>query len=273
MNRAEHYAPASDVYMGPDKTKRMESHGSDDGSAGSPESGQKAGDSYEFPTELAKYPLKSQANMATPSTMSEAPPTKPRDEPTLHVFNYSSRAQATCPVPSSGQSVTRHDSFNRSSRNMPLPPIPSETPPPSQHNMRPQATADQAPPLPARTSANTSKPPLPGNHPSMRKQQVEEPPKLPPPNHPWGNKRHPTESTTPTADSNPPLPPRKKEAPSGSEMVGTVPQSPPQRKEDLQLRELLALGYSKDDIERALKIAKNDYAMAKSILQAFGGRH
>ena len=107
----------------------------------------------------------------------------------------------------------------------------------------------------------------------MRKQQVEEPPKLPPLNHPWGNKRLPIESTTPTTDNNPPLPPRKKEAPLGGEMAGAAPQSPPQRKEDLALRELLALGYSKAEIERALKITKNDYTMAKMILQEFGGRH
>ena len=270
----EHYAPASDVYTGPDKTKRMESHESDEGIAGSPELDQKPSDGYEFPAELTKYPFTKEANnQATPSTVPEAPPTKLSDQPTLHVFNYSSsKAQATCPVPSSGQPVARHESFGRSARNMPLPPIPGEAPPPSQHNLRPQATADHAPPLPARPDIISSKPPLPGNHPSMRKQQVEERPKLPPPN--LHNRRHPIENTTPSPKSNPPLPPRNTEAQSGGKMGGAAPpQSPPQRKEDRALQELFALGYSKAEIERALKITKNDYSMAKEILQEYGGRH
>ena len=282
----EHYAPASEVFMGgADKANRAENHGpgggGGNGGAGieqsSPDLSCKVGDSYEFPTELAKYPLKQRE--ATPTSMPEAPPPKTREEPTLHTFNYSSKTQASCPISSGPGGVARQESFNRSSRNMPLPPIPGETPPPpSQHNLRQQPSVDHAPPLPARTNVSTGKPPLPGNHPAMRK-QVEDPPRLPPLNHPWGNKRHPIDNATPTADNNPPLPPRKKETSLGIEMPGASPQSPPQqqspaqRKEELALRELLALGYTKAEIERALKITRNDYTMAKMILQEFGGRH
>ena len=241
------YAPAAEVFMGQDKKSEKQTSSEQL----SPEFGQAKSDSYEYPLELAKYPHKKDI-----CSVPEAQP-RSKEEPTLHTFNYSAKLQTS--VPSGG--VTRHESFSRSSRNMPLPPIPGEA-----SNQQPWVPLDHAPPLPARAGANAGKPPLPGNHPSTRK-SVEDPPRLPPMNHPWGNKRHPGDTTTPTSDSNPPLPPRKKDA---SDVPGAAQQ---QRKEDLALRELVALGYSKAEIDRALKITRNDYSMAKMILQEFGGRH
>ena len=253
------FHPASDVFMGHNKS--LESQGSSGGAGNEQPASDLTPpktDSYEFPSELAKYPLKRE-----PDSEYQVPRCK--EEPTLHMFNYSAKLGP----PTAG--VTRHESFSRS-RNMPLPPLPTEGP-------------AHAPPLPARTGSNTNKPPLPGNHPSMRKQQqqqqsAEEQPKprLPPMNHPWGNKkRHLGDAAPPTSDGNPPLPPRKKDGP---EMTGTSPQPPPPqqqpqqqtRNEDLAFRELIALGYSKAEIDRALRIT-NDYSMAKMILQEFGGRH
>lgn len=273
--KKDHYGAASEVFMGQDKT--TENNG---GGGGAPGGGgmrdEMSGadltppktDSYEFPAELAKYPLKRE--LGNPDSQ----PPKAREEPTLHTFNYSSKPQGSSNLTSS-TSVTRHESFSRSSRNMPLPPLPTEVSGQQQHHRQ---QVDQAPPLPARAISNSGKPPLPGNHPSTRKQHTgdQDPPRLPPLNHPWGNKRVPLDAGTPSSDSNPPLPPRKKDGPLNVEMGGTPsPQPPPQqqRKEDLAFRELVALGYSKAEIDRALKITKNDYSMAKMILQEFGGRH
>ena len=100
---------------------------------------------------------------------------------------------------------------------------------------------------------------------------------LPPPNHPWGNKRHPGEPTDGGANQGyPPLPPRKKEGLSGADMPGaasSLAQQQGSRKDDLAMKELFALGYSKAEIDRVLKITRNDYGMAKMIMQEFGGRH
>lgn len=296
MKSGDPYAPASVVYMGQDGTKVEQTrHQQGHNETSSPELNQLNKDSYEFPTELAKYPMKRGEPMPGFGGQATMPvDNQPQcvEEPTLHTFNYSPKLPHNPPVPpppsssssSSGSSVTRHESFSRSSRNMPLPPIPTEMPSQQQQQQspwqppHPTFPVDHAPPLPARTVPNSGKPPLPGNHPSMRKAATpasdEQPPRLPPPNHPWGNKRHPSEP----ADSagNPPLPPRKKEGPSVAETPGAAPSMAQQqtvRREEFALRELLALGYSKAEIDRALKITRNDYAMAKMILQEFGGRH
>ena len=273
------YSPAAAVFMGGQDNKKSDGHhhlqqGRNEMS--SPDLNQVNKDSYEFPTELAKYPLKKEGQATLP--IENLPRCK--EEPTLHTFNYSPKlphnSAASLSTPSA--SVTRHESFNRSSRNMPLPPLPTEVPNQQQSSWpHPQQPVDHAPPLPARIVPNSSKPPLPGNHPSMRKPAAgaateEQPPRLPPPNHPWGNKRHPGE---PDSTANPPLPPRKKEGSSGVDMPAPQQQqqSLPLGKDELALRELIALGYSKAEIDRALKITRNDYSMAKMILQEFGGRH
>jgi hypothetical protein len=292
------YAPASAVFMGQDnkKTELLSHHHQQQlqqvqnrNEMSSPDLNQEK-DSYQFPTELAKYPLKAKPADGGPAPAQATMPieSQPRcqEEPTLHTFNYSPKlphSSAVIPT-SSASGVTRHESFNRSSRNLPLPPLPTDVPSQQQQQQpspwQPQPV-DHAPPLPARTVPNTGgKPPLPGNHPSMRKATStdEHPPRLPPPNHPWGNKRHPGEPTESASQSNPPLPPRKKDGPSGgTELPGAAPPAAQQqassRKEDMAMRELIALGYSKAEIDRALKITRNDYSMAKMILQEFGGRH
>ena len=280
------YAPASSVFMMQDNKKTEHSHAQlhqqqSRNEMSSPDLNQVNKDSYEFPTELAKYPLKSRPEVGqAPATMPVESQPRCKEEPTLHTFNYSPKLpHSSNAAPSSAASVTRHDSFSRSSRNMPLPPLPTEVPSQQQSPWQPHPV-DHAPPLPARTVPNSGgKPPLPGNHPSMRKPTTtpaseEQPPRLPPPNHPWGNKRHPGEAAD-SAGGNPPLPPRKKEGSSGVDMPGATPlgQQQASRKDELAMRELIALGYSKAEIDRALKITRNDYTMAKMILQEFGGRH
>ena len=276
---ADPYAPAAAVFMGQDSKKpELQSHNE----ILSPDLNQEK-DSYQFPTELAKYPLKTRPEAGpTPATMPIDTQPRCKEEPTLHTFNYSPKLPHSSAVPtSSSASVTRHESFNRgSSRNMPLPPLPTEAPSQQPSPWQPHPV-DHAPPLPARTMPNSGgKPPLPGNHPSMRKTATtpstdEQPPRLPPPNHPWGNKRHPGEPADSSSQGNPPLPPRKKDGSSGADMPGALPpvQQQASRKDDLAMRELIALGYSKAEIDRALKITRNDYNMAKMILQEFGGRH
>ena len=291
---ADPYAPTSAVFMGQDNKKTdQHSHHLQQQVQGrnemsSPDSNQEK-DSYQFPTELAKYPLKAKPEGGPSPAQATMPiESQPRckEEPTLHTFNYSPKlphSPAVVPT-SSASGVTRHESFSRSSRNMPLPPLPTEVPTQKQQQQpspwQPHPV-DHAPPLPARTVPNAGgKPPLPGNHPSMRKAPPtdEQPPRLPPPNHPWGNKRHPGEPTDSAGQGNPPLPPRKKDGSSGAELPGAPPPAAQQqqassRKDDLAMRELIALGYSKAEIDRALKITRNDYSMAKMILQEFGGRH
>lgn len=285
---ADPYAPASSVFMAQDNKKTEHSHTQlhqqqSRNEMSSPDLNQANKDSYEFPTELAKYPLKSRPEVGqAPATMPIETQPRCKEEPTLHTFNYSPKLPHSSNAPTSSASVTRHESFSRSSRNMPLPPLPTEVSNQQQQQQSPWQphSVDHAPPLPARTVPNTGgRPPLPGNHPSMRKTAAtpasdEQPPRLPPPNHPWGNKRHPGEPAD-NAGGNPPLPPRKKEGSSGTDMPGAAPpgQQQASRKDELAMRELIALGYSKAEIDRALKITRNDYTMAKMILQEFGGRH
>ena len=290
------YAPASATFMGQDNKKtdqHSHHHLQGHNEMSSPDLNQEK-DSYQFPTELAKYPLKAKPDGGQAPGQATMPiESQPRckEEPTLHTFNYSPKLPHSSAVnvpTSSASGVTRHESFSRSSRNMPLPPLPTEMPTQQQQQQQQQPSpwqphpVDHAPPLPARTVPNAGgKPPLPGNHPSMRKAAAtsdEQPPRLPPPNHPWGNKRHPGEPTDSAGQGNPPLPPRKKDGSSGAELPGAPPpagqqQQASSRKDDLAMRELIALGYSKAEIDRALKITRNDYSMAKMILQEFGGRH
>ena len=281
---ADPYAPAAAVFMGQDNKKNEQHFHQQQQSRNeipSPDLNQEK-DSYQFPTELAKYPLKTRPEAGpTPATMPIDTQPRCKEEPTLHTFNYSPKPPHSSAVPTSSASVTRHESFSRgSSRNMPLPPLPTEVPNQQSSPWQPHPV-DHAPPLPARIVPNSGgKPPLPGNHPSMRKTATtpstdELPPKLPPPNHPWGNKRHPGEPADSSSQGHPPLPPRKKDGSSGADMPGALPPAQQQasRKDDLAMRELIALGYSKAEIDRALKITRNDYGMAKMILQEFGGRH
>jgi hypothetical protein len=48
--------------------------------------------------------------------------------------------------------------------------------------------------------------------------------------------------------------------------------TPPQQ-EDHAMQDLISKGYQRADIESALRIAKNDFELARSILKEFGGRH
>ena len=52
---------------------------------------------------------------------------------------------------------------------------------------------------------------------------------------------------------------------------GVAAAVPPQ--EDQAMQDLINKGYQRADIESALRIAKNDYELARSILKEFGGRH
>ena len=212
------------------------------------------GGSYDFPSELNRYPFKEAA----------------KNEP-------SGGSAPTGKMEKLDQNAPRH--------NMPLPPLPDE--PGVGGGPVPR---EGVPPLPDRQVSNAAVrlgsgpaskgrdqplPPVP--------QSVDRPP-LPPMNHPWGNKRstiNPSSSAQLSASFSgdfPPLPPRKKN-PNGHSAAEPPP--PPyhqavtaqEPQEDPALLDLLNSGYQRADIERALRIARNDYDMAKSILQEFGGRH
>ncbi len=195
---------------------------------------------YEYPCVLDRYPKKPDES-------------QPHDEPLLHTMTYSK------PVPGVSGGLTRHESLRGSGRRgVPLPPLPplpdKEQPPPPVATGLP-AGLSSPPPLPARPAIGT-----PGY----------QAPALPPFNHPWGNKKARSEEQQP----NPPLPPRRKEpAPSyngGTEaplIADTAPEKPS------AVTELLALGYTLSEIERALLIANNELTLAKLILKEFGGRN
>lgn len=166
------------------------------------------------------------------------------DEPPLHTLTYSKHA----PTPS--DNLTRSESLKTSGRRgMPLPPLPdNQDQPPSTITAHPDLSSP--PPLPARPVAGPS---------------GYQAPSLPPFNHPWGNKKQRSEETP----SNPPLPPRRKEqAP-----VFNGGNEPPKPEANSSVTELLALGYTLSEIERALLISKNDLTLAKLILKEFGGRY
>ncbi len=194
---------------------------------------------YEYPCLLDKYPKKSDD-------------AQPPDEPPLHTLTYSKF------VPGAG-GLTRHESLRGPGRRgVPLPPLPplpdKEQPPP------PAATGLSAallspPPLPARPTTTGA----PGY----------QAPALPPFNHPWGNKKARSEELP-----HPPLPPRRKEpAPSYNGGTEAPPIANTAPEKTSAVTELLALGYTLSEIERALLIAGNDLTLAKLILKEFGGRN
>ncbi len=205
--------------------------------------------SYDFPAELNRYPLKDSVK---------------KESSESHAKNSGGRTDGA------DHHAPRH--------NMPLPPIPDEM----------GMQKDPAPPLPDRPVVPTASA-RPGPKNTLSRDQplpllppAKERPPLPPMNHPWGNKRGASAnpSNPPALSSSfgsefPPLPPRKKN-PNGH---SAEPPPPPyhqavshEPQEDPGLQELLNCGYQRADIERALRIARNDYDMARSILQEFGGR-
>lgn len=247
------FAPASDVFLGseneggePEFIPLPVAPNQRDSNTTKQSPPSKSIGPYEYPGALDKFPLKKTEDEKAHSF----------DEPPLHTMNYASKVQG----------LTRHESLSRSRRDMPLPPLPTsnEQPPPAPqggHSLSP-------PPLPARpmpTKENALPPgaqaPIPGA----------QPPALPPFNHPWGNKKPPQRS-----EDQPPLPPRRKDI-SPSFNGGPVAENPPQTdsppEKGAAVAELLALGYTQSEIERALVIAKNDLMLAKLILKEFGGRH
>lgn len=220
---------------------------------------------------------------------------KSRDDPPLHTIQYP--AQRAPPLQHSVSEITgssniapvttviRSESVSRGSRaNVPLPPTPME------QNARGLESSghEGPPPLPARQGVGMAHRPLPSREPVPHKSTAQggvmpmkpissrdtplppvptanDRPRLPRTNHPWGNRRQGP------AQDNPPLPPRNKAAANGhpTESGSTTA---PQHEEPAML-DLMSKGYQRADIESALRIARNDYELAKSILKEFGGRH
>ena len=160
---------------------------------------------YDYPSALMKYPM---AKDDSSSVVGGAAISK--DEPALHMLNYGSKLPPQAAAPLSG--LTRHESLRNtkvSRHDMPLPPIPME--PQQGSPSRGRAQIDQAPPpLPARPSNMKHPSPLAGANTSSAPSNTQPVPKLPPLNHPWGNKKQGTGSTPSTERQQPPLPPRKK---------------------------------------------------------------
>ena len=225
------------------------------------------GDSYDFPSELSRYPSKNESVHAQGS----------RD------LQPQGRTSGGSKLDGADHHAPRHT--------IPLPPTPDD------HVVGGAVPREGAPPLPARPLGAAVPVPPPGgvvsgksmltrDQPLPLLPTVIDRPPLPPMNHPWGNKR-----TTATSSSNaqppsyggdfPPLPPRKKNPNGHSAAEGGAPppslyhQPSSQEAHDDPpgLLDLLNRGYQRADIERALRIARNDYDMAKSILQEFGARH
>ncbi len=195
---------------------------------------------YEFPTELAKHPYKKgNADNAVPQ-VSRGGGASP--SPVKHTTN-SDYAR----VPS------RHE--------MPLPPLPTGQAQSYGHAL-PRGG----------TNKTSSPPPLPAR-PLLVKQEREEPPPLPPMNFPRRN----ASQDDPT---HPPLPPRgstKKAGANGHQAPPPEAAPPTSRAGGTSVREdgimeLVALGYSRSDVVRALAVSKNDAQLARMILKEFGGR-
>lgn len=254
--------------------------------------------SYDFPTALNRYPFREggDGGGASSRPAAEDAPVKKSDEPPLHTIQYPMKAMPPTQLsvgsvsgggPTSSPSVARSESFPRGRSNVPLPPTPLDQEGPASLDSSGNR-GSHPPPLPARQPGpvggggggggaskplsvrESSAPPLP---------PINERPRLPPFNHPWGNKRQarPPNPPLPSHDvHNPPLPPRKK-AQGGAngqltESTGSVT-TPPQTAEDLAVSDLINKGYQQADIESALRIANNNVELAKSILKEFGGRH
>ena len=120
---------------------------------------------------------------------------------------------------------------------------------------------------PKQVSRDGPLPPLPSN----------DHPRLPPMNHPWGSRRQ-VASSAPIPDVyNLPLPPKKKKAPGSNghslapEGGVAVPSPAPAQQDDPAMLDLMSKGYRRADIESALRIARNDYELARSILKEFVG--
>ena len=251
--------------------------------------------SYDFPAALNRYPFKEPGTEAGvggykgEESLTSGGGGKRREEPTLHTIQYPVQkglSPSPQPLPSSaatGASVKRSESYSHTPRsNVPLPPLPRDESP-----KRGGVERSPPPPLPARqmgggggTKAlvrDSPLPPLPSD----------DRPRLPPFNHPWGNKK---QAPPPHESCNPPLPPRKKpqsnanghpqgvaDAGPPPPALGTHPVATPAAAaaphEDPAMLDLMSKGYQRADIESALRIAKNDYELAKSILKEFRGRH
>ena len=197
---------------------------------------------YDYPAALTLHPYKENAP----------------EEPPMQTLSYATKTGGHM----IGRQVTNSDQSRHTPRHdMPLPPLP----------------VDQPRLLSTRPQSDYPPPPLPARPPSMKQHSKDavEPPPLPPMNFP---------RKTAPQDDNPPLPPRgHKHTPSangrqssptppaheiGARMSGSGGAS---MREDA-IMELVALGYSRSDVVRALAISKNDSQLAKMILQEFGGR-
>lgn len=227
--------------------------------------------SYDFPTALNRFPF------------GDGEEERKREEPPLHPIQYPVQkpsppaqhgggAAEGAAAPSAVATVSRSESTTRGSRaNVPLPPTPVE------QNTRGLESSghglEDPPPLPARQGGPLLKSLASREGPLI---PLADRPRLPPMNHPWGNKkqlenRKQHENKMQQELHNPPLPPRNKAGTNGHPQAEATPPTQPQ--EDPAMLELMNRGYQKADIESALRIAKNDYELAKSILKEFGGRH
>ena len=223
--------------------------------------------SYDFPSALKRYPRGEGAGEDLGGKKSEEPP--------LHTIQYPSAQrppqQQQLGVSSSGSpaTVTRSDSVARGRANVPLPPTPVE-----QSSLEGSGREELAPPpLPARQAGNVAGKASARDGPLPPLPQPNDRPRLPPMNHPWGNRRPPNQPLPPPPGHddpyNPPLPPRKKAQGSTNGHEGAAA---PQ-KEDPAMLDLMNKGYQRADIESALRIARNDFELARNILKEFGGRH
>lgn len=266
--------------------------------------------SYDFPAALSRFPFREggEGGGAGEDTGKE----KSRDEPPLHTIQYPTQRMPFQHSVSESVSVTtavcsttgvvRSESVSHGSRaNIPLPPTPLE------QNLRGLESSGRVepPPLPARqggalplkpvplrdvpVAMPTAMPPLkpvplrdvPGaavhHKPAPARDGALPPipnandrPPLPPMNLSWRNKKQAAGSS---AQDNPPLPPRNKAGGSSANGHPDGSANATPQHEDPTMLDLMSKGYQRADIESALRIAKNDHELAKSILKEFGGRH
>lgn len=146
------------------------------------------------------------------------------------------------PLPTEGRSTSGVVGGGR--LDMPLPPLPTSSP---------------SPPLPQRTP--TCQPP-PSTHDSLTNSYPPLPPRNPRAN---GGGSSPI-----PGQHSPPESARSQQLPSSSTSSSSL-NPVPRGREDC-IMDLVALGYSRSDVVRALSVARNDFNIAKSILMEFGGR-
>ena len=220
--------------------------------------------SYEFPSELAKHPMRNltpepqnhQRQVSEPVDLNSMERnTKPGlyEDPPMELLNFVAKKKQKdvsppLPPPPSYNTLFTQD----------LPPLPHKTPLDRSRSVDPvprprnHTTPIHVPPLPPPNPSKGNDPPLPIRNPQPTPRtngQTQEPP-LPPRN--------------PTRRSASPVPP-------SIQLCSTPPTSRSHNRENV-IQELVQSGYTRSEVVKALAVSQNNTDLALKILESFGSR-